>query len=187
MEIGIYQSLYRLVFRRPRVPVGASAFGYHAPVLTILIVFIVLSAVEIPIIDLIVHRWTWVRIPLLILGIWGVTWMIGLLFGFLTRPHAVGPQGIRVRQGTELDLALPWSVIRSVERSEVTVEKAPKVSDEPGGRTYSARIANATNVRIELEEPLDVRLPHAPDRIQAVRLWVDDLDGFLSAVRTHIP
>lgn len=187
MEVGVYQSLYRLVFLRPRVPAGASGFPYHAPVLTILIIFIVLSAIEVPIIDLIVHRWPAVRIPLLILGIWGVTWMLGLLFGYLTRPHAVGPEGIRVRQGAELDLDLPWDVVRSVERDKLLAEKTPHVVDEPGGRTYAVRIANETNIRIELERPLEVRLPQGDDRIEAVRLWVDDTDGFMSAVRTHIP
>ncbi|MGU3644871.1 hypothetical protein ACLBXX_07855 [Microbacterium sp. C23T] len=187
MELGVYQSIFRFVFRRPRVPVGASAFRYHSPVLTLLVVFIVLSAVEIPIVDLIVHRWAWVRIPLLVLGIWGVTWMLGLLFGYLTRPHAVGPAGIRVRQGAELDLDLPWEVVRSVERSAHRVDKAPAVVDEPEGRTFAARIANETNVLILLEHPLDVRLPQGRDRVEAVRLWTDDLDGFLSAVRTHIP
>jgi hypothetical protein len=187
MELGVYQSIYRLVFRRPRVPAGASAFRYHSPVMTLLLIFIVLSAVEIPILDLIVHRWAWVRIPLLILGIWGVTWMLGLLFGYLTRPHAVGPDGIRVRQGAELDLDLPWDVVQSVERSAHRVDKAPAVVDEPEGRTFAARIANETNVLIRLEHPLDVRLPQGRDRIEAVRLWTDDLDGFLSAVRTHIP
>jgi hypothetical protein len=32
-----------------------------------------------------------------------------------------------------------------------------------------------------------MRLPQGRDRIEAVRLWTDDLDGFLTAVRTHIP
>lgn len=187
MELGVYQSLYRFVFRRPRVPVGATGFAYHSPVMTILVVFVVLSAVEIPIIDLIVHRWPWIRIPLLILGIWGVTWMLGMMLGFLTRPHVVGPAGIRVRQGAELDLELPWTLVRSVERSTLTVEKAPKVVDEPGGRTFAVRIANTTNLRIELEHPIDARLPHGVERIDAVRLWVDDVDGFMTAVRTHIP
>lgn len=192
MELDVYRSLYRFVFRRPRVPAGASAFPYHAPVFTVLMIFIVLSALEVPILDLIVHRWPPVRIAFLVLGIWGVTWMVGLALGYLTRPHAVGPDGIRVRQGAELDLDLPWELVRSVERAPQRDEKLPnkklaKVVDEPGGRTYLVRIANETNVRIELERPIDVRLPHADDRIEAVRLWVDDVDGFMSAVRTHMP
>jgi len=186
-EIGIYKSIYRWLFRRPRVPAGASAFAYHSPVMTILIVFIVLSAVEIPIIDLIVHPWPAVRIPLLILGIWGVTWMLGLLFGFLTRPHAVGPEGIRVRQGVDIDVDLPWDVVASVERSRDIAEKAPKVRDEAHGRTLALRMANETNILILLEHAVTTKLGGDTVDVDAVRLWADDLEGFMTAVRTHIP
>lgn len=69
IELRIYASIGRAIARRPSVPVGGTAIGYHRPVLTVLIVFIVLSAVEIPIVDLIVHRWAGVRIAFLVLGI----------------------------------------------------------------------------------------------------------------------
>ncbi|WP_439593951.1 hypothetical protein [Microbacterium sp.] len=187
-EVGVWLSLYRFVFRRPKVPPGASGFAYHSPILTILVVFIVLSAIEIPIIDLIVHPWPWIRIPLLIAGIWGVTWMLGLLLGFLTRPHAVGPDGIRVRSGAEVDIDLPWAAVASVERSHDVVEKAPKVRvEESHGRTLGLRIQNETNVLVLLEAPVHVQLGSDHHEIDAVRLWTDDLDGFLAAVRTHIP
>ena len=38
-EVGVWQSLYRWLLRRPRVPHGASAFTYHSPVRTILVIF----------------------------------------------------------------------------------------------------------------------------------------------------
>lgn len=186
-EGGVWLSLYRWIFRRPRVPAGASAFSYHGPVVTILAIFIVLSAIEIPIVDLIVHPWPWVRIPLLVLGIWGVTWMVGLLLGYLTRPHAVGPDGIRARIGTEVDVDLPWDVVASVERARDVAEKAPKVRDEAHGPTLALRMQNETNVLIVLESPVVVPVRDEPTQIRAVRLWVDDVDGFLAAVRTHIP
>jgi hypothetical protein len=186
-EVGIWQSLYRWIFRRPRVPAGATGFAYHSPVFTILMIFIVLSAVEIPIIDLIVHPWPWVRIPLLILGIWGLTWMIGLALSYLTRPHAVGPAGIRARVGADIDVDLPWEAVASVERSRDVAEKAPKLRDEEHGRTLSLRMANETNILIVLEEPVRTRLSGNAVEIDAVRLWADDVDGFLQAVRTHIP
>ncbi len=49
-----------------------------------------------------------------------------------------------------------------------------------------------TNVEIELERPLRVALPGRHPKggahdIEVVRLWVDDPDGFLSAVRVCIP
>ncbi|WP_137843495.1 hypothetical protein [Microbacterium sp. 2FI] len=186
-EVGIWKSLYRWGFRRPRVPHGADAFTYHSPILTILVVFIVLSAIEIPVIDLIVHPWPWVRIPLLALGIWGVTWMLGLLLSFLTRPHAVGPDGIRARYGADVDIDLSWDVVESVEPSRDVTEKAPRVRDEEHGRTLALRTQNEANVLIRLEHPLTARFGDDVVEFDAVRLWVDDLEGFLSAVRTHIP
>jgi hypothetical protein len=186
-EIGIWQSLGRWIFRRPRVPAGASAFAYHSPVFTILMIFIVLSAIEIPIIDLIAHPWPWVRIPLLVLGIWGLTWMVGLAVSYLTRPHAVGPAGIRARLGADIDVDLPWEAVASVERSRDVAEKAPKVRDEEHGRTLALRMANETNILIVLEKPVRTRLSERIVELDAVRLWTDDVDGFLDAVRTHIP
>ena len=111
MEIHGYQNIFRFVLRRPRVPTGWAGFGYSQPVLSVLIVFTVLSTVELVVVDVVVRRWASVRIPLLVLGIWGVTFMLGLLFGMLVRPHAVGPAGIRVRSGSEIDIPLTWNDI----------------------------------------------------------------------------
>jgi hypothetical protein len=45
-----------------------------------------------------------IRMPLLILSVWGLIHMLGFLFGMLIRPHAIGPAGIRVRYGSEIDI-----------------------------------------------------------------------------------
>ncbi|MER7796718.1 hypothetical protein [Microbacterium sp. NPDC096154] len=192
VELGIYASIGRAVARRPALPPGASGHSYHRPVLTILIVFIVLSAVEIPVIDLIVHRWPLVRIPLLVLGIWGVTWMLGLLCAFLMRPHAVGPEGVRARNGLEIDVPLSWDDIASVEIARrVDEERSPRIADEDGLRTLSLRIADETNILIALERPTPIRLPGLPPKggehaVGAVRIWVDDPQAFMRAVARHI-
>jgi hypothetical protein len=39
LELHGYRSIYRFVFRRPKVPAGGVGFGYHKPVLPILIVY----------------------------------------------------------------------------------------------------------------------------------------------------
>ena len=125
-------------------------------------IFIVLSAVEIPIVDLIVHRWPAVRIAFLILGIWGVTWMFGLLCAYLMRPHTVGPDGIRVRQGLETDIALGWDDIASVARvKRVDEPKSPRIEETDASRTLVYRMQDETDIEIELERPTVVRLPGA--------------------------
>lgn len=197
MELRIYESIWRIIARKPRIPSDSVGFKYHRPVLTVLIVLIVLSAIEIPVIDAIVHRWTPVRIGFLILGIWGVTWMLGLLFAFFTRPHVVGTDGIIVREGLEVELKVSWQDIQSVgflEQRSGRVsgeEKPPKVFYEDDKSVMSIRVSNETNLEIRFERPLALSLPGLPPKggvhtCDILRFWADDPRGFLDEARKHI-
>ena len=160
MEIHGYQSIYRFVFRRPRVPTGAVGFTYSAPILSILIVLTVVSAVELVVVDLIVHRWApGIRVPLLILGAWGLVWLIGLLLGVLTRPHAVGPDGVRVRFAADVDIPVSWEDIYSVGRRRRTRKDGEPalIVDDDGSATLHVRVGDETNLEIVLERDLTVR------------------------------
>jgi hypothetical protein len=200
MELHGYQSIYRLIFRRPKVPTGAAGFSYHQPILAIMIVFIVVSAVEVVVLDWIVNRWTYIRIPLLIISIWGLVWMLGLLFGMLVRPHAVGPDGIhhhvdhaaavgiRVRYGSEVDIPIAWKDVYSViRRKQAIQDKQPKVTiDENGVATLQMRIQNETNIEVRLERPVPLKLPHGIETVCTVKLYADDPTRFMDAVRSHM-
>ncbi|QDE36203.1 hypothetical protein FIV50_16275 [Microbacterium foliorum] len=187
-ELRVYSSIARAIARRPAVPKGGTGIGYHRPVLTVLFIFIGLSAVEIPILDLIVHQWPTVRITLLVLGIWGVTWMVGLLCAMLMRPHSVGPDGVRVRSGLELDVPIGWDDIASVAISRrVDEPKQPRVI----GSEYAERMQDETNVEIELERLVAIRLPGLAPKggvhhVDSIRLWADDPRAFLDAARPFL-
>ncbi|MGY1755180.1 hypothetical protein [Blastococcus sp. SYSU D01042] len=192
LEIGVWQSLYRFLLRRPRVPAGAAAFTYHRVVLPVLIAFIVVSAIELVVVDLLVHRWPAVRIPLLVVGIWGLTWMFGLLTGMVTRPHAVGPEGIRVRYTTDVDVDVPWDAIDAVVRRVANrPDKAPRLEpgvDGPGA--LHLWMHDQTNVDVLLDRPIDVRLPEGTAAVRRIALYADDPAAFLAAVRgqvDHVP
>lgn len=192
LELSIYANIGRFIARRPAIPRGAAGFSYHKPVLTVLIIFIVLSAVEIPIVDLIVHRWPVVRVTFLILGIWGVTWMFGFLCAYLMKPHTVGPDGIRVRQGLETDLAFSWDDIASVARNKrVDEPKSPRIEETDASRILVYRMQDETDIEIELERPTVVRLPGGGAKggeqtITGLRIWVDDPRAFMDEVRKHL-
>ena len=188
MEIRGYQSIYRFLFRRPKVPAGAVGFSYYQPVFAILIVFVAVSAVEMVVVDLIVRRWAHIRIPLLILSVWGLIYMLGFLFGMLTRPHAIGPTGIRARYGPEIDIPLLWDDIESVTRRKHTLQnKQPKVSvDEDGEATLHLRMQNETNIEVELRAPIVVRLPQGPETVSKVTLYADDSQAFMNEVGRHL-
>jgi hypothetical protein len=188
MEIHGYQSIYRFLIRRPKVPAGAVGFSYYQPVFAILIVFVAVSAVELVVVDLIVRRWAHVRIPVLILSVWGLIYMLRFLFGMLTRPHAVGPIGIRARYGTEIDIPLPWDDIDSVMTRKRTIQnKQPKVTvDEGGDATLHLRMQNETNVEVQLKGPTEIPVPAGPETISSVTLYADDSMAFMNEVQRHL-
>ncbi|BDZ39436.1 hypothetical protein [Microbacterium suwonense] len=189
LELAGYRSIWRWASRQPYVPEGASGFSYDKPVRTILIVFIGLSAVEIPVIDLLVHGIPWLRWPFIALGVWGVVTTLGILLGYLTRPHAVGPEGIRVRHGGEVDIDLPWDVVASVERRRHALTDAPQLSLTGVGdeQVLNHVIQDHSEIEIALEGPTPLRLPQGEVTVSALRISVDDPAGFMDAVRTHIP
>jgi hypothetical protein len=183
MEVWGYLSIARFVLRRPRVPHGAQPFTYHQPVFAVLVAFIVISAVELVVVDLVVKRWETVRIALLVVGLWGLVWMFGMLFGFLTRPHAVGPDGLRLRAGVEIDIPLRWDQVATVQRHRrISQTKQPQVTfDEHGARTLHLHIQNQTNVRVSLREAVTVRVPRGHVTVSSIELWADEPDALVRA------
>lgn len=188
MEVHAYQSIYRFVFRRPRVPAGTAGFPYHQPILAILIVIIAVSVVEVVVVDLIVHPWPILRIPLLVLGVWSVIWMLGMLFGVLTRPHVVGPDGIRARYTAETDIPLAWDDISTLTRRNRTKQDGERaVTRDAGGEsTLHLWISNETNIEIELEHPTPLRTPRGTQTVRRVAIWADDPVAFMAEVRRHV-
>ena len=186
MEIGVWQSLSRFVFRRPRVPAGATGFTYHRSVLAVHLTITAVSMLELVVVDVLVQRWPNVRIPLLVVGVWAVAWMLGMLAAIVTRPHAVGPEGVRVRYTTDVDVAVPWDAIDAVVRRLHTREdKAPRLA--PGGEVLTLWMQDRTNVDVELDQPLQIRLPEGTQTVRRISLFADDPTAFLAAVRAQVP
>lgn len=188
-EAAGWRSLGRVLARRPRVPAGATAIGYDRPVRTVLIVFAVLSLVEIPIMDLLFRGIPALRWPILALGVWGVLTVAGMLCGYVTRPHAVGPAGIRIRHGGEVDVDLPWESIASVERRRVGLSGAPALSltGEGEAQVLNQVVQDFADIEITLERPMTLSLPQGDVTVSALRVSADDPAAFLDAVRRHIP
>lgn len=177
-------NLWRWLARRPRVPRGASGFGYHQQLLPVFIVITIVSVIETVVVDVAVHQWTAVRIPLLVLGIGGIVLQLAMVAGLLHRPHAVGDVGIRVRSGAAIDLGLSWEQITSVERVTTTrIDKAPPLVRADGVATYYLRMNDATNLLIELERPTLIDVPRGPVVADAIALYADDPKAFLQEVR----
>jgi hypothetical protein len=140
------------------------------------------------VVDLIVRGWPYIRIPILILSIWGIIYMLGLLVGMLVRPHAITADGIRVRYGSEFDLPIAWEAIKSVtRRKRINNDKQPKVTrDDNGEASLHMRIQNETNLEIRLNRPISLRLPHGIETVSSVNIYADDPKAFVDEVRNHV-
>lgn len=192
IERIVYSSIGRAILRRPAVPAGAAGFRYHGGAVAIFVIFIVLSALELVVLDLILQPWLVARIVVDVLDGWGVVWMIGFLCAHLMRPHTVGPDGIRVRDGLDLDVPVSWHDVHSVAIMKHSYEpKSPRIIQDDGTVAFAVHRHDETNLEIVLERPTTLCLPGRPPKggshdVSTICLWADDPRAFLAEARKYL-
>ncbi|MFC6023352.1 hypothetical protein ACFP2T_45265 [Plantactinospora solaniradicis] len=187
-ELTMWRSLYRWILRRPVAPEGTVAFSYAGVVTPLLIVFIVVSAIEIPILDLILP-WKTARIIAAALGVYGLLWMIGLLASLRVHPHVIGDAGIRIRNAASIDVTLPWDAVETVRKRYRSLESSRAVQVDRSGATIVLNIgaASQTSVDIVLRRPTTVPVPKGADEpVHEVRCYADDPEGFVALSRRYL-
>jgi len=190
MEMAMWRSMYVWLRRKPLTTApGDQVFSYLGVVKPILGIFIGLSAVEIPIFDLIIRHvvpWEPARWIALGLGVWGLLWMIGLFASLKINPHLVGAAGLRVRMGTNVDLTVPWADVDTVRKAYRSLPSSKSVQLEQDGERTVLNLATGsqTAVDVRLRRPIDFGLPKGkPEPAHELRLYADDPDGFVRACR----
>lgn len=189
LEYHGWVSIGRFVVRHRGVPRDGLGFAYHRPSMPGLIVFLVISAVELVVVDVLVRDWPAVRIALFLLGLWGLLYMCGMLFGLMTRPHVVTPRGLHLRQGPEITLPLDWADIHTITRRAVDTngEKAHRVTRDAEGRVrLNLWVNQQATMVVELAEPREFRLPGRNVTTDLIRFHVDDPGAFMKAVRAKL-
>ncbi|WBB70716.1 PH domain-containing protein [Micromonospora sp. WMMD812] len=188
-EIRLWTSLYRWIFRRPeKLRPGDRTFGYTGAVMTLMWVFIIVSAIEIPILELIVP-WELVSNIVLGLGIYGLFWMFGLLASLKVHPHVVGEGGIRIRNGISLDHTVPWSAIERVRvhRRSMPPEGQTQVESNASGVTLSLGMASQTSIDVLLREPIAVPVRKARGAaVTELRFHADDPEALVEAAQERL-
>jgi hypothetical protein len=175
-EINIYKSLLRWVLRRPSVPPGAAPIGYAQMVTPVLALWIFASAVEVPVAHLLIP-WHGVRIAVLILGVWGLLWMVGFMAGLRSYPHLLDADALRIRNGPMHDIAIPFAAIARVNCRESSLRSSiwvlqPETSD--AGVHLNVAVSGQVNVHVALRQPLRVATRKGPMTITAINLWADE-------------
>jgi hypothetical protein len=183
-EFRLWRSLFRWILRRPTAEPGAATFGYAALLTPVLVAFIVVSAIEIPIVHLVLP-WASVRATALAAGVYGLLWMFGLLAAMRVHPHVVGDAGLRVRSGMSADIPVPWSAVAEVRTRSRTLESNRAVQTHDG--ILSVVVSRHTNVDVTLREPTALPLPGGPSEpVREVRFHADDERALLAAARERL-
>ncbi|MFH8405947.1 hypothetical protein ACH4FX_14385 [Streptomyces sp. NPDC018019] len=171
--------------RRHGVGPGLRPLGYaraQAP-MTYGIAFV--FAVETVVVGFLLARYPVVHWIMLVLDVYMVLMVLGFQAAAVTRPHVLGPDGLRVRGGAALDVWIPLERIASVRydlRFPKTEEAGRRSAERDG--VLELAVAAQTCVTVELTEPVTaVKLLGQRVAVRTVRFHADDGRGAVVAVR----
>ncbi len=178
LEITLYRALGRWLVRRPEVPAGTEPIGYSRLVAPMLWLWIFGSAVEVVVLDVVLSRWwTPLRIPLLVVGVWGLVWMLGMLAAYRVRPHLLGEETLQVRDGIHARVDVPLdriASVRTVDHELPGLLRSVHLEGEGDGATLLVGVGSRTNLELVLTGPTTLETPHGPSTVARVGLWVDE-------------
>ncbi len=189
-ELALYRSLARWVAHRPDVPGGATPIGYSRLVAPMLWLWIFGSTVEVVVVEVVLRHLdqAWaaaLRVPLLLLGIWGVLWMLGMLASMRVRPHLLTDAELRVRSGARTWLVVPLGTVAAIRFVEHDVPGLIR-SLHVEGALALVGVGNRTNLELQLTEPTTVRTSTGGVTVDRVGLWVDDPREATAMLRTRL-
>ncbi|PKH42262.1 hypothetical protein SAMN05192575_10727 [Nocardioides alpinus] len=178
LEVTLYLALGRWITRRRDVPPGTVPIGYSQLVAPMLMLWIFGSAVEVVVLDVLLSRWwTPLRIPLLMLGVWGLLWMLGLLAAYRVRPHLLGERALQVRDGIHARVDVPLdqvASVRTVDHELPGLLRSVHVEADEPDATLLVGVGSRTNLELVLTGPTVLETPHGPTTVTRVGLWVDE-------------
>lgn len=183
-ETAMWRSLFMWIARKPRsARPDDDLFGYDRAAAPIIWAFVVLNFIEVPAVHFLIP-WLWARIVLLVAGVWGTVWMVGMIGAVKVHPHVVGADGIRVRHGFLVDMTFPWEAIASVS-SGVRGTSSTKQLQVHGTRV-SVVVTGQTNVAIHLATPVPHRIKGTLVDVTEVHLFADDAAAMAHVCRERL-
>lgn len=186
-EVAIWVSLGRWASRRPAVPPGGTAIPYARVAAPIVWLFIWGSAIEVVAVDLVVTHvgWDVVRIPLLVLGTWGVLWMLGLLASMRTRPHVLTGGSLLLRGGLRAEVVVPLAAVAGVRTVEHELSSTVRNVEEVEGRLLVG-VSGRTNLEVMLVRPCPLTTPKGEVVTDRVGLWADEPRDASALLRSRV-
>lgn len=122
--------------------------------------------------DLILRPWPWIRYPFLVLGIWGVIYMIGFVAAYQKLPHTLTEDNLTLRAGPLAEYRIPRDKILAVKLDQQSYES--NKSRQLLGERFALLMAGSTNVTVELSEALLIEHRGEAHRITSFSFYLDE-------------
>lgn len=188
-ELRLYRSLLRWLTRRQDVGGRADTpFTYARTVAPVMWLWIFASAAELPLVHILVP-WEGVRVALLVVGVWGLVWMVGLLASLYVYPHLLGGTALRVRHGASHCIAVPWEIVASITHSHADLESSVwtlQPRDTDLGVDLQVGVSGQLNVHARLHQPTIVSTAKGEMEIVELSFFADDPRALVNHARKSL-
>jgi hypothetical protein len=157
LEVALYRSLARWLTRRPDVPSGATPIGYAKLVNPVMGLWIFASATEVVVVELVLRNLdaAWaeaLRLPLLVVGVWGVLWMLGLMAAYQVRPHLLTADRLRIRNSARTWVDVPLGLLAGAQIAEHALPGVVRAVHHDDGLLLIG-VSSRTNLELALGGP----------------------------------
>lgn len=169
--------------RRHGVPAGAAAFSYAKEQVPLMAGFLFACVIELVGVEILLRSLdapAGLRALFLAIDAYGILIALAVIACYITRPHVVGPDELRIRHGAFFDLRIPRELITGVQHKRNYNETGMlKVEDE----RMALSVNSQTNLIVELSEPVEaVRPLGRREQVRVVRFFADDPAGAYAAL-----
>ncbi|MGA9747428.1 MAG: hypothetical protein WBQ50_08240 [Nocardioides sp.] len=113
------------------------------------------------------------RLPLLVVGIWGVLWMLGMLASYRVRPHLLLDDHLRIRNGARTWVSVPLDSVVSVRAAEHELPGIITAVHQDDGLLLVG-VSSRTNLELALAGPTVLSTSKGEMTADRVGLWVDE-------------
>lgn len=182
-EFVLWACLLRWVTRRGPHGVGAgdTAVAYSGGQAAVMLGFLFASIVETVALALIIP-WPLVHMIALIIGLWGVWFVLALHASCVVRPHVIEADGsLRLRYGALIDIRVPEEMVANVRRERH--RPAGSLLEFRDDASAELIIAGETSLTVELVEPIAIVRPMGRvERARTLRFYAEDARAAMAAI-----
>ena len=167
--------------RQHGVPPGAVAIPYGRDGRAVGIALLVVSFVELVVVELVIP-WPTVRLVLLLLGVYGALIVLGFIAGPIVRPHVLTEDSLRLRASTWADVTLPLDTIARASQRRGGADGILAFT----GTTLVLAVDDQTQLHLELDGSRTFRQGRRSGSADSVRFSADDPAAAANAITAAI-